>query len=612
MMEDLTRLQLLELIGQQAPLQAIFACLTTLLEIQFPEFLPAVYYKRASQLTLAHAPSLPPAFAEQLQTLAINEHMTTLGAAASKREAVITTSIRADMRWQHHTTLADEHAIESCWARPITHGPDSFYGVLALFGKVAKKPSSHERRVFAEAAHLMAIAMSQRKLLARLQHQGSYDALTGLANRKLMLERLEQAINVAGTKSESVAVIILDIDNFKMMNQNFGASSGDELLKAIAERLRQCLYARDTVARLGEDEFGLVIATSSPDDNVIVAEKILAAMNAPFQVKEHTLSIGTSLGVGVFPEDGQTCEQLLQAADTALNIAKTEGKHQYRFFRPYMGQQLGEQLELSRALKAALESQGLVLYYQPRVNAKLKQIVSAEALIRWQHPQRGLLMPGSFLKVAEKANLMTELDAWVLREVCQQLKTAHPLFGPSRLSCNISPASFQDKDFANKLIDLIKREKLLPDTLEIEITEDMLLQDPERAATQLTRLKVALPGLRVAIDDFGTGHSSLAYLRYLPVDTLKIDRLFVGDLDKKDEKQRLTALAIIRTVILLGHELHLKVVAEGAETPAKVQALTDLRCDEIQGFIYSKPLPLEALQKLTLPKLASSQLDMKN
>jgi EAL domain-containing protein (putative c-di-GMP-specific phosphodiesterase class I) len=343
-----------------------------------------------------------------------------------------------------------------------------------------------------------------------------------------------------------------------------------------------------------------------------VTEKILAAMNAPFRIQKHTLSIGSSLGVSVYPGDGETSENLLQAADTALNLAKTEGKQQYRFFHPAMAQQLGEQLELSRELKSALESQGLVLHYQPRVSARAKQIVCAEALIRWQHPQRGLLMPGSFLKVAEKANLMTELDAWVLREVCRQLRAAHPIYGPSRLSCNISPASFQDREFADNLIALLEQEQLFPETLEIEITEDMLLQDPERAATQLTRLKVALPELRIAIDDFGTGHSSLAYLRYLPVDTLKIDRLFVRDLDSKDEKQRLTALAIIRTVILLGHELHLKVVAEGAETPAQVKALSELHCDEIQGYIFSKPLPLAAYQKLTIPKLPPSDTDMKN
>lgn len=607
-----SRLKLLELIGQQAPLQMIFASLTTLLAEQFPDFLSAVYYKRANALTLAHAPSLPTSFAEQLQRLAIDEHTTTLGAAATKREMVFTESICTDTLWHNHTTLAQEHAIQSCWAQPIAHGPESFYGVLALFGKAAKKPEPHEQRMFAEAAHLIAIAMSQRKLLARLEHQGSYDALTSLPNRKLMLERLEQAMHLANSKGESVATIILDIDNFKVINQSYGATVGDALLKAIAERLKRCLYSRDTVSRLGEDEFGLVVATSGPDDNVIVTEKILAAMNAPFRIQKHTLTIGSSLGISVYPGDGQSCENLLQAADTALNIAKSEGKQQYRFFRSEMAQQLGEQLELSRALKAALESQGLTLYYQPRVSARARQIVSAEALIRWQHPQRGLLAPGSFLKVAEKANLMTELDVWVLREVCRQLKNAHPIYGPLRLSCNISPSSFQDKEFANNLIALLDEEQLLPETLEIEITEDMLLQDPERAATQLTRLKVALPGLRIAIDDFGTGHSSLAYLRYLPVDTLKIDRLFVGDLDKQDEKQRLTALAIIRTVILLGHELHLKVVAEGAETPAQVKALTELRCDEIQGYIFSKPLPLAEYQKLTLPKLPAADAALKN
>jgi diguanylate cyclase len=303
--------------------------------------------------------------------------------------------------------------------------------------------------------------------------------------------------------------------------------------------------------------------------------------------------------VSLFPDNGQSTDVLMKFADSALSVVKDEGKKTYRYYQASMMEHLSEHLELSRDLKHALASTGLVLHYQPRVHAETGMTLAAETLIRWQHPTRGFLLPAAFLGVAEKANLMTVLDAWVLRETCQQLRTWQEQNVPYTLSCNLSGDSFKDETFADKLIALLQQEGVEPKRLELEITENTLLKHPEKAANQLQKLKVALPGLRIAIDDFGTGYSSLAYLRYLPVDILKIDRLFVRDLDHADERHRYTAQAVITTIISLGHQLELNVIAEGVETESQIQILTSLGCKEIQGYAFSKPLPLEEFKKFS-------------
>lgn len=596
---DTYRAEVFELVAKRAPLKDSLHQLTNLLAENYPDLKAVIHYKRGQHLVVAHAPHLFARFVKSLNLLPIDTTGTTISLAAATKQLVVSEDILADESWANYHDLAKKHQLKSCWSKAITHEDGQVYGTFSLFSSTARQPNADELKLLTEVAQLAAIAMSQRKLLVQLEHQSFYDPLTGLGNRRFMLERLEQQLALCQQKEEKLAVIILDLDDFKIVNDGNGHTTGDALLKEVALRLKACLRTSDIVTRLGGDEFGLVLSLSNGEDSGVVIEKILETLRESFVIQEQTFDITVSLGVSSYPADARDTDTLLKHADSALHVAKAEGKKTYRNYHPSMQQRLSEQLELSRDLKLALSGTGLLLHYQPRVQADTGETLIAEVLLRWQHPTRGLLSPATFLGVAEKANLMAELDTWVLRESCRQLRGWQEQHLPHKLSCNLSAASFKDELFADKVIELLKSEGIDPYRLELEITENMLLQHPDRAATQLLKLKEALPGLSIAIDDFGTGHSSLAYLRYLPVDTLKIDRLFVRDLDHEDEHQRRTARAVISTIILLGHQLELNVIAEGVETESQVALLKTLGCTEIQGFVFSKPLSLETFLEVT-------------
>lgn len=426
----------------------------------------------------------------------------------------------------------------------------------------------------------------------RLQYLAYHDVLTGLPNRTLFMDRLEHALRRAPRTPRSAAVLFLDVDRFKVINDTLGHDIGDRLLHALAERLKSCVRDADTVARLSGDEFAILLEDlSSTDDVVRVARKILQAFANPFDLGDRELFVTTSIGVSIYPEDGKSDHDLLKSADTAMYRAKEAGRNTYQFYSPDMSARAVERLALETGLRRALERRELVLYYQPIVDMGTRRIVAVEALLRWQQPELGLIPPAEFIGLLEETGMIVPVGEWVIDSVAEQLARWKRAGRSLRISVNLSARQFINKDFVNQVVSLAQQQRLDPKCLEFEITESILMQNAQDTLDLLTRLDSL--GCRLAIDDFGTGYSSLSYLKRLPIDVLKIDRSFVRDVpDDKDDA------SIVSTIVAMAHNLKLTVVAEGVESEKQLTFLRACGCDLMQGTFYSRALPLDELERL--------------
>ncbi len=425
------------------------------------------------------------------------------------------------------------------------------------------------------------------------------DPLTDLPNKQLFMDRLNQAIEHAGATQRQVAVMFLDLDRFKLINDTLGHDIGDLLLMAIAERLAGCMSTADTVARLGGDEFTIVLGDVSDAEEVAqIAKSILEALSKPIRVRDQELFVSTSIGISMFPDDGEQAVHLLKNADAALYQAKERGNG-YEFYVSTMNATAPERLALENSLRRALERGELTLHYQPQLDLSTGRIVGAEALARWQHPEWGMVPPATFIPLAEETGLIIPITEWVLRTACLQNK-AWQMAGlpPIRISVNLSGRSFKQRDLASMVDRVFSETGLLPHHLDLELTESSLMEDVEATTVTLNRLNGM--GIQLSIDDFGTGYSSLSYLKRFPLSTLKIDRSFVRDLANDQDDA-----AIVKAIIALAHSLCLRVVAEGVETEEQLAFLQAENCDEIQGYYLSRPLPADAFAQF-LAKQASS------
>ena len=427
----------------------------------------------------------------------------------------------------------------------------------------------------------------------QLEYQANYDALTRMPNRNLLRDRLEQALARATRGAGYLAVIFIDLDGFKNVNDGLGHSVGDKLLTVIAERLTQCARSSDTVARHGGDEF-VVVLDDPADENAVMTwmERARAAIAEPMWIDETELYVGCSMGASLFPQDGTDGETLLKKADQAMYRAKDLGRNTYQFYQPEMNATVGTRLDLERRLRRALRDQEFLLHYQPQVDLLTGRVVGLEALVRWQDPEFGLISPGAFIPVAEESGLIAPLGEWVLREACRQNKAWQDAgLPPARVSVNLSARQFHRKNIATLVKSVLEETGLEPKYLELELTESAIMRNGEEAATMLGELRAI--GIGLAIDDFGTGYSSLGYLKRFPVDRLKIDRSFVNDIGRSDEDETITS-----AIITLAHSLQLQVIAEGVETEAQLDFLRDRLCDEMQGYYFSKPISHEGIPKL--------------
>ncbi len=444
------------------------------------------------------------------------------------------------------------------------------------------------------ATHLYMAAM-QRRVEAMIRHQASHDQLTGLANKLLFNEQLSLAVVNAHQNAEMLAVIFLDLDGFKNVNDTLGHAVGDQLLQAVSWRLTNCLRVGDSIARWGGDEFTLLLYNiSSAQDVIDTCQQILQSLCTPFHFEEQQLYIKASLGIALAPYDGEDAETLLKNADAAMYKAKQKGRNNYQFYTRAIGNKASERLVLENNLYRAIENSEFLLYYQPQIDINSGKIVALEALVRWEHPDRGLMGPDRFIPLAEETGLICQIDEWVLRNACLQNREWQ-LMGlpPMRVAVNLSARQFQQHNTVQTIAKILSETGIDPEYLEIEITETIAMTDVKFTVSVLQQLQEM--GIRISLDDFGTGYSSLWSLKHLPLNNLKIDRSFVADL-----MNGASGAAIVKVAIALGQGLNLEVIAEGVETLEQLEFLHSLKCDMAQGYFFSKPLSVIATTELCL------------
>jgi diguanylate cyclase (GGDEF)-like protein/PAS domain S-box-containing protein len=421
---------------------------------------------------------------------------------------------------------------------------------------------------------------------ARMTHSAQHDFLTGLPNRLLLNDRVNRAIAMAPRHKKKVAVLFLDLDGFKHINDSLGHPTGDKLLQSVAARLSACIRSTDTVSRQGGDEFVVLLAeVEHEEDPAITAKRILGAVCEPHSIDQHDLHVTTSIGVSVYPDDGLDAETLIKNADTAMYQAKETGRQGYRFFKASMNVRAVERQSIEENLRRALERQEFALHYQPIINLRTREITGAEALIRWAHPTRGLLSPAQFIPVAEDCGLIVPIGNWVLHEACLQARAWMDAGLPRiTMAVNISAIEFRQEDFLPGIFAILEDAGLDPKFLELELTESVLMKNSERAQDILKALRTR--GVQLAVDDFGTGYSSLSYLTKFPIHDLKIDQSFVRQITSSPQET-----TIVTAVIAMCRSLRLRVVAEGVETQAEMAFLQAHECDEAQGYYFSRPVP---------------------
>ncbi|HKP82660.1 MAG TPA: EAL domain-containing protein [Pyrinomonadaceae bacterium] len=500
---------------------------------------------------------------------------------------------------EHHRL--DEEAFEKLMA----------FGACSPFEKdFLKHDGSQVPVLFGAALHEEEIAcfvvdLSQNKQTQeKLSHLAYHDALTDLPNQVLFKDRLKQAIALSRRNDQMQAVLLLNVDRFKTINDSLGYTAGDRLLQSVAQRLTSCVRESDTVARFGGDEFAILLTQiPRPQDAANAARAIKQSLDQAFLFEDQEIFVSSSIGISIYPNDGRDTAGLLKTAGVALDRAKVQGGNNYQFYTAGGTTRALKQLVLESNLRSGLDKSEFIVHYQPQVDIRGFQLVGMEALVRWQHPSLGLLYPSEFVSLAEDSGLIVALGDWILRTACAQNKVWQDKgLMPMCLSVNFSARQFQQPTFITDVAQILKDTNLDPRWLELELTESSIMKDPEEAIVKLHELK--LMGIKVAVDDFGTGYSSLNYLKRFPIDTLKIDKTFVSDVCKDPHDT-----AIVRAIINLGHALDLTVIAEGVETKEQLQYLSALECDAVQGFLFSKALSATAFEELLIEQRRVTSLN---
>ena len=467
---------------------------------------------------------------------------------------------------------------------------------VGLFTLYASEPNffdTEEIKLLTELTANISYALEYIEKEDKLNYLAYHDVLTGLPGRTLFHDRLVQAVTNAHRHGDKLGVLFIDLDHFKNINDSLGHYAGDMLLKQVAALFTACMREDDTVARLGGDEFVVILASMASEDEAwMVSQKILKLMIEPFTIEAHELFVTCSIGIALYPKDGDDAKTLLQSADGALYLAKNKGRNNAQFCTAEMNAKALERLTLESELRQAINRQEFLLHYQPRVDMVSGEITGMEALVRWQHPVQGLLYPTKFIPVAEESGLIVPLGEWVLRTACEQNK-AWQLAGlkPVSIAVNLSARQFKQQDLVERVSRILKETELDPSYLELELTESMVMQNVEAAITTLNQFKAI--GVKLSIDDFGIGYSSLNYLKHFPIGFLKIDQSFVRDITTNRDDA-----IIAKIIISMAHDLGLRVIAEGVETEEQKFFLCLHHCDEMQGYFFSMPIPAEEFEIL--------------
>ncbi len=532
------------------------------------------------------APSLPQGFCAALTDSGATRNSAPGVEAIRTRAPVVVQDLDALPSGETMRQLVGLASLQSASAWPILGSKGQVLGALSLYRRRGDDPQPPNAQLIGICTNLAGIAIESSRAADRIRHLANHDDLTGLPNRLLFSYQLPQALARAQRTGGAVSVFFLDLDRFKIINDTLGHDAGDAVLRQMAGHLRECVRACDTLARVGGDEFTLLVDQFSDTHELgVIAQKMLAAMSNPLVVNGHEYRLSGSIGVAIYPKDGADGSALLKNADIAMYRAKASGKNNYQFYSSEINVHSVERLALENDLRQAVERGEFEVHYQPKIDIDSGAIAGAEALVRWRHPQRGMLLPSEFIVVAEEVGLIGELGTCVLEAVCSDVvRWRREGLPPTRVAINLSAQQFSDSRLLDNLNRVLRESGCDPQQLEFEITESVVMTSPDRALRLLEHIKNY--GITLAIDDFGTGHSSLGYLKRFPVDSVKIDYTFVRDIaaDPND-------LAIIRAIIALGHSLELKVVAEGVESVTQLEILRRLQCDEFQGFLFSGPIP---------------------
>ncbi|WP_166257646.1 EAL domain-containing protein [Marinobacter salicampi] len=501
----------------------------------------------------------------------------------ASHEPVIMDDISADQRFAPSELLTTHGVISG--AEVLIGGIDRPVGVLGAYSCTARKFSTDDVGFLQGVANTLGAATERQRANEQLSYMALHDSLTDLPNRVLLTDRLDVALSHAERHDQQVALLFLDLDRFKHVNDVFGHGLGDEILREVAKRLASCVRAEDTVSRQGGDEFIMALSgIEDAEDAAHIADKVLNAITAPFLVKGTEIILGISIGIACYPLDGDNAETLLRNADAAMYVAKELGRSRYQFYSPEMNLQGLDHLTLKSDLHYAIERNELFIEYQPQLDLDTGQVVGLEALVRWRHPIRGVLSPGQFIPIAEECGLITPVGNWVMESACSQhARWVSEGLVMGTMAVNISAHQFRQSDFCERVNDVLLRTGLLPELLELEVTESVVMQGIDQVLSKLNILRSL--GVTLAIDDFGTGYSSLSYLKQFPLHRLKIDQSFTRGLPGDQE-----SAAIAKAIIQMGHSLGLDVLAEGIETKEQEQPLQALGCNAGQGFLYARPL----------------------
>ena len=581
--------RILENIAVNAPLETVLEDLIRLVEMQIPGTSGIVQLTDHNGMLLRHgaAPHIAPAFVNAMDGMRIGPDTGPGGAAAHRGETVTVADMMADPLLDGFRDLVAASAYRSCWSIPIVSPTRKPLGVFTLYYETAREPGDEELHIGEAACHIAGIAIERKLSEERIRFMANHDSLTGLPNRALLQDRLEQALRYAQRTDRWVTVAFIDLDNFKIINDTLGHTAGDELLKTVASRMVSCLRSVDTVVRLGGDEFVVLLVDQHKNADGIAATvaKLRAAISAPLEAGGQTLRVASSVGVANYPNDGQDPDTLLANADAAMYRAKELGRDNYQFYTPELNAKVRGELLLQEALRGAVERHEFVLLYQPQVDMITGHVFAVEALIRWNHPTQGQIPPNHFIPIADQTGLIVPIGDWVLQEACRQNKAWQDAgMPPIKVCVNVSARQFAEKNFVGRVTNALEHSGLDARYLELELTESLIMRDVGQAITTMNHLQRL--GVQIAIDDFGTGYSSLSALKTFPVARLKIDRSFIKGLPANVDDR-----AVTTAVISLGKKLNLRIVAEGVENDDQIAFLRQNKCDELQGFRFSRPIP---------------------
>ncbi len=594
---EVDRNRILEMVIRSEPVDDVLLHVVQMLERQRPDGLASVTTLRENQLFLAAAPSMPKALVEAMERVALDSRHGICAAAASSREPMVVRDIADSPFADEYRALAAENHISSSIAVPIISGHGDILGALALHYRRPPVAEAADLELLGMAAKLAAIAIEQRGLAERLVHQAHHDALTGLPNRLLLSDRLEHSLAWSERYQKKVAVVCINLDRFKQINDSLGHHSGDKLLQQVAERLRTVTRLSDSLARTGGDEFMVVLdGIDDPHHVSSMATRAIEVLKPAFTVGERELYISASIGISVSPEDGQNAAALMKNADTAMHFAKNQGGNRYQYFNSDMNAEVNERLELENELRKALERGEFELNYQPQYELVSKRMVGAEALLRWTHPEKGRISPDKFIPIAEETGLIIPIGAWVVREACaKNAEWQAAGYAPFCIAVNVSEAQLRHVDFVDIVATALEETGLAAKWLQLDVTENVIMRDFELVTKRLSELRSL--GVTIAIDDFGTGYSTMTYVQWLPVDCLKIDRSFVHEVDEAEEGS-MRSRSLIKAFVGLAESFGLQLLAEGVESQEQFDFLREIGCESAQGYLLDVPMSAAELEAL--------------